>query len=72
MLLQSHEKFIAPLACIPDDWEGFNVTRRFRGTEYTIHISRTGERTMTVDGERINSNVIPLSGKQRAAVEVTL
>ena len=39
---------------------------------YTIHVKRTGQRTMQVDGVAVEGNRIPLSDKQSVAVEVTL
>ena len=61
---------VAP--CIPDDWDDFTVIRRFRGTEYTIHVHRTGVSSLTVDGVPIGDNLIPLTGKDSVSVEVTL
>lgn len=58
--------------CIPDDLTEYTVLRRFRGTEYSIHVKRTGESTMTVDGVKVLGNLIPLSEKSRVTVEVTL
>ena len=37
--------------CIPDDWNDFTIIRRFRGTEYTIHVRRTGEKS-TLDADK--------------------
>ena len=61
---------IAP--CFPDDWDGYTVIRRFRGTEYTIHVRRTGEASMTVDGVSVTGNLAPLTDKAAVTVEVTL
>ena len=48
------------------------MIRRFRGTEYTIHVKRTGEASLTADGVPVTGNVIPLSDKAGVLVEVTL
>jgi len=54
---------IAP--CIPRAWDGFKVTRRFRGAVYRIevenpeHISK-GVRTVRVDGDEIQGDVLPI------------
>ena len=48
------------------------MIRRFRGTEYTIHVKQTGSRSMTVDGAAVCGNVIPLSDKAAVTVEVTV
>ena len=58
--------------CVPDELEEYTVTRRFRGTEYVIHVRRTGEKSMTVDGQPISGPTVPLSGKASVRVEVTL
>ena len=61
---------VAP--CFPDDWSGYTVIRRFRGTEYTVHVKRTGVRSMTVDGVAVEGNVAPLTDKTAVTVEVTV
>jgi cellobiose phosphorylase len=60
--------------CIPADWDGFEVTRTFRGGTYQIsvrnpeHVSR-GVRQVTVDGQVIEGNVIPAAeGEQQVEV----
>ncbi len=58
--------------CVPDDWQDFTVTRRFRGTEYIIHVRRTGEKTLTADGRLLEGNVIPLTEQPVCQVEVTI
>ena len=52
---------IAPI--IPDSWQGFEVTRNFRGITYKIHVLRVGpgnEIALEVDGTPIQGNIIPL------------
>lgn len=50
--------------CIPKHWEGFRVTRHFRGAVYEItvrnpqHVNK-GVRTVTVDGTQIEGSVVP-------------
>ena len=61
---------IAP--CIPDELEEYTVRRRFRGTVYTIHVKRTGEKTMRLDGTVTEGDLIPLSDRPAVTVEVTL
>ncbi len=58
--------------CIPSDWQEYTVIRRFRGTEYAIHVHRTGEKSLTVDGTPIRGSLVPLSQKEHVSVEVTL
>jgi cellobiose phosphorylase len=57
--------------CIPESWEGFRVTRRFRGATYHIEVKNPGHvnkgiREIIVDGERIGENKIPIlrAGKE--------
>lgn len=58
--------------CIPDDWNGYTIHRKFRGTEYVITVRRTGEKTMTVGGNPVASNTIPLSNQDTVSVAVTI
>ncbi|MEX2606511.1 MAG: glycosyl transferase [Kiritimatiellia bacterium] len=51
--------------CIPRDWDGFNLTRRFRGTTVHIQVNNphhqcTGVQTLKVNGREIAGNRIPL------------
>ena len=64
--------------CIPADWDGFEVTRRFRGSTYAIsvrnpdHVS-TGVREVRVDGNQIEADVLPVPDTPRTVeVVVTL
>ncbi|RME75245.1 MAG: glycosyl transferase [Chloroflexi bacterium] len=51
--------------CIPAEWDGFTVTRRFRGSTYRIevqnpdHVCR-GIRSITLDGSPIEGQVLPV------------
>ena len=53
--------------CIPHGWDGYRVSRRFRGATYDIaienpdHVCR-GVKTVTVDGEAIAGSVLPVFG----------
>lgn len=64
--------------CIPKAWDGFEVTRVFRGAHYHVkvknpkHVSR-GVVELKVDGKRVEGNVVPAAEiGQRVEVEVTL
>ncbi len=51
--------------CIPPAWEGFKVARRFRGSllQMTVHNEKhvsKGVVKMTVDGQEVAGNLIPL------------
>ena len=50
--------------CIPADWKGFTVNRKFRGANYKIRISNpdgrmSGVRKLTMDGILLEGNHIP-------------
>lgn len=53
--------------CIPKAWDGFSVTRLFRGATYKIvvknpdHVSK-GIASVVVDGKAITGHVIPFCG----------
>jgi cellobiose phosphorylase len=56
--------------CIPNDWKGFNVTRKFRGATYQIEVLNPdgfsrGVKEVTIDGLPYKSNLIPVFGDGR-------
>lgn len=64
--------------CIPKEWDGFTVSRTFRGTQYEIevlnpkHVCR-GAAQITVDGEPITGNHLPLFDDEKVhKVQVVL
>jgi cellobiose phosphorylase len=65
---------VAPV--VPVEWDGFEVTRIFRGVTYQVTIKRAGEGNtvaLVVDGQPITGNVIPWSGEaQTVQVVATL
>ncbi|OGC33959.1 hypothetical protein A2311_00445 [candidate division WOR-1 bacterium RIFOXYB2_FULL_48_7] len=54
--------------CIPKDWKGFSVKRVFRGSTYYItvrnphHVSK-GVKAVILDGERLETNLLPVAAK---------
>ncbi len=64
--------------CVPAEWEGFKVIRRFRGATYEINVNNPyrlhkGVNELIVNGERIAGKRIPiLSTGSYNQVEVTL
>lgn len=63
---------------IPESWDGFKLVRKFRGNTYNItvknpeHISK-GIKSVTVDGVKINGNILPVFEKDTAhEVEVVM
>jgi cellobiose phosphorylase len=60
-------------AVIPSDWPAFEATRLFRGVLYRILVRRTGEGNavfLTVDGQPIQGDVVPLPPAGQTEVEV--
>jgi len=54
--------------CIPKSWDGFEVSRKFRGADYKIRISNPqhiskGVKKLIVNGKEVSGNVIPLADK---------
>jgi len=64
--------------CIPKDWNGFEIVRKFRGAVYKIKVSNPkkvskGVGKVTVNGKEITGNVVPLAKQgSENIVEVTL
>ncbi len=64
--------------CIPKEWDGFEVNRKFRGADYKIvvknpaHVS-SGVKSIILNGKEISGNLIPMqpAGTENT-VEVTL
>ncbi len=64
--------------CVPADWTGFEVRRKFRDADYTIrvenpdHVSK-GVRGIALNGKRIEGNIVPAQpAGTRNEVVVTL
>ena len=63
--------------CIPHGWDGYAVSRRFRGAVYEIEIKNPshvcrGVKQMTLDGKPLDGNVIPVCQGGTHKVEVIL
>jgi len=51
--------------CIPDDWTGYRVSRKFRGATYHIQVCNPdtvskGVKSVTLDGEAMAGNLVPV------------
>ena len=62
--------------CLPKTAREYTVSRRFRGADYTIHVLNPqgvakGVKTITLDGQAIEGNVVPFS-KGSHKVEVVM
>ncbi|EAR00029.1 GH36-type glycosyl hydrolase domain-containing protein [Maribacter sp. HTCC2170] len=63
--------------CIPTKWNGFKMTREFRGATYNIevqnpnHVSK-GVKTVLVNGSEIKSNTVPIleAGKEHSVMVI--
>lgn len=58
--------------CIPDLWDGYKVTRRFRGATYEIDVKnpnhiQNGTVSIEIDGKPIQGNVLPLIERGKTA-----
>jgi cellobiose phosphorylase len=50
--------------CIPPEWQGYRITRKYRGATYNIEVSNPdgvsrGVRSIVVDGQAVDPDVIP-------------
>jgi cellobiose phosphorylase len=50
---------------IPEKWDGYKVTRKFRGATYRIEVSNpdhasSGVRELLLNGEKLDDNLVPL------------
>jgi len=57
--------------CIPKEWDGFTVKRLYRGDIYNITIKNPshvykGVKSLTVDGVKIEGNIIPRKGDKKS------
>ena len=63
--------------CIPKAWNGFKITRKFRGTTFKIevqnhaHVSK-GVKELWIDGIKTEGNKIPVQKKTKCKVKVVM
>lgn len=63
--------------CIPKDWRGFRISRKFRGTTFEIEIVNRnnvskGVKELWVDGKQVQDNKIPLTDQKTCRVKVVM
>ena len=63
--------------CIPKDWKSYKVTRKFRNATYLIEIRNPngvskGISTITIDGNSIDSSIIPIQPEGEYQIKVEL
>jgi cellobiose phosphorylase len=56
--------------CIPAKWDGFSMTRKYRGATYNIEVSNPkhickGVQKIVVNGTTINSKIVPILEKNK-------
>lgn len=57
--------------CIPDNWNGFKLTRHFRGVVYEIEVRNPnhvqhGVASLEVDGNKLDGSVVPAAASGRS------
>ncbi|NSW53233.1 MAG: glycosyl transferase [Anaerolineae bacterium] len=58
---------------VPEDWQQYSVTRKFRGSEYHIDVERVGQGNavaLTVDGSPVAGNIVPFAETAGSVVAV--
>jgi cellobiose phosphorylase len=63
-------KGLAVNPCIPKDWKGFSISRKFRNATYNITIENpnkvsTGVSKLVVDGKEVAGSIIPIFGDNK-------
>ncbi len=63
--------------CIPSDWKGYQVTRKFRGATYHIKVNNSngankGVKSLQIDGQPLASTTVPLQPAGTYHIEVEL
>jgi cellobiose phosphorylase len=63
--------------CLPKHLKEYTVRRKFRSTEYVIHVlnpdnAQKGVKSIKADGMTIKGNVVPISEKDKVLLEVVM
>lgn len=74
--IQSDYNGLKITPCINEEWDEYTVYRRYRGCDYTVHVTnpnhvQTGVKQITVDGEAIEGDTV-LSNNKTCHVEVVM
>ncbi len=56
--------------CVPTEWKGYKVKRKFRNCDYYINFKKTGKFKLTIEGKDISGNIIPAQNLKRVEVAV--
>ena len=60
------------IPCLPDDLNEFTVIRKFRGTNYRIHVKKTGSPSLMIDGKPAEGSLLPASDRDSVEAEITV
>lgn len=63
--------------CVPADWDGFQLSRKFRGTSYQIEVVNPnhvmkGVKELWIDNKKVDGNLVPLSSNEHCQVKVVM
>jgi len=75
--IQPHYHGIKIDPCIPKEWSGYKITRKFRGATYNIELKNPhhvngGVSSIVINGDKIEGNVIPVMSKGNYEVIIEL
>ncbi|WP_346855359.1 glycosyl transferase [uncultured Draconibacterium sp.] len=75
--VRPHYKGLEIDPCIPHDWKGFKVSRKFRGATYKIEVinpngSSKGVKQITLDDKPVEGNVLPIMPEGTYTVKVEM
>jgi cellobiose phosphorylase len=57
--------------CVPQSWDSYKVTRKYRWATYEIEFTRTGTSSITLDGQAIEGDTLPIPSQEHHTVSVT-
>ncbi|MBQ3817340.1 MAG: glycosyl transferase [Clostridia bacterium] len=57
---------------IPDDWDGFEVSRQCRGKTYNIRVCKGENKGLTVNGKAVEGNIVPWNISEEKDIDVIL
>lgn len=57
---------------LPPNFGELHIERTWRGTRYIIDVTRTGEQSLTVDGQPVSGTVVPTAATGTEEVHVAL
>ncbi|MBI6873201.1 GH36-type glycosyl hydrolase domain-containing protein [Clostridium aciditolerans] len=58
--------------CVPDEWQSYNIYYNRQGCKYSIQIKRAEEKGIWLDGNKLDSGIIPFLGGGEHEVRVLI